>query len=74
MDIVSLHTIKATEDVHDSFEHKSLMESSGAWKRSSSYDSGPSLRIKVELINIVESFLVLINSTEYKHRCETCAS
>ena len=67
VDVIPFHAVEATKDVHHSFEHQGLVKRSRAWGASRSKNSGPSLIVKIELVDIIEALLVLIDSTEDEH-------
>lgn len=73
VNIISLHAIEAAKDIHNTLEHNGLMERSGAWSATIRVDSCPGLVVEIKLVYIVESFLVLVNATENKHRVLSCA-
>jgi len=44
------------------------MKCSSAWRKSCCHHSRPGLAVKIKLVDVIESLLVLINSTKYEHR------
>jgi hypothetical protein len=67
VNVVSLHAIEASKDIHHSLVHKGFVESTRARRRPRRDHSRPSLTVKIEFVNVVEPLLVLVDSSEYVH-------
>lgn len=68
VNVISLHAVEASKDVHHPLKHECLVEGARARCAACRDNSGPCLAVEIELVDVVEPLLVLVDASENKHR------